>query len=159
MSGGEGQPVRLRRAMLPGVRLVILDEPFRGLERHQRQKLLARALKLWRDATLLCIRPGDVVRKVREQGKISFQNREFRVGKALSRIPGGLAAHLAGWPVYGAFLLASDCWDPTSRRPLRLDPVGGKLHLHYAPVELAPKAASLSLKRALDSSHPMDHVP
>ena len=56
VSGGEGQRVRLGRALLrSGVRLVILDEPFRGLDREQRRELLARARSLWRDATLLCI--------------------------------------------------------------------------------------------------------
>jgi ABC-type bacteriocin/lantibiotic exporter with double-glycine peptidase domain len=56
ISGGEGQRVRLGRAMFrPGVRLVILDEPCRGLDREQRQELLARARQLWRQATLLCI--------------------------------------------------------------------------------------------------------
>jgi ABC-type multidrug transport system fused ATPase/permease subunit len=56
VSGGEGQRVRLARAMLrPGVRLAILDEPFRGLDRERRRELLKRARKLWRDATLLCI--------------------------------------------------------------------------------------------------------
>jgi ATP-binding cassette subfamily B protein len=56
LSGGEGQRVRLGRAMLkPGVRLVILDEPFRGLDRERRRDLLARARSLWSEATLLCI--------------------------------------------------------------------------------------------------------
>jgi ATP-binding cassette subfamily B protein len=36
-------------------RLVILDEPFRGLDREKRRALLERARELWRDATLLCI--------------------------------------------------------------------------------------------------------
>jgi len=54
LSGGEGQRVRLGRALLrPGVRLAVLDEPFRGLERETRRRLLARAREHWRGATLL----------------------------------------------------------------------------------------------------------
>ncbi|HTA71977.1 MAG TPA: ATP-binding cassette domain-containing protein [Bryobacteraceae bacterium] len=56
VSGGEGQRVRLARALLrPDVRLVILDEPFRGLDIDQRRLLLQRARQLWRDSTLLVI--------------------------------------------------------------------------------------------------------
>ncbi|MCB9421197.1 MAG: ATP-binding cassette domain-containing protein [Ardenticatenaceae bacterium] len=56
VSGGEGQRVRLGRAMLrPDIRLVVLDEPFRGLGREQRREMLRRARRLWRAATLLCI--------------------------------------------------------------------------------------------------------
>jgi ABC-type bacteriocin/lantibiotic exporter with double-glycine peptidase domain len=56
VSGGEGQRVRLGRSLLrPGVRLVILDELFRGLDRERRRELLARARRWWRAATLLCI--------------------------------------------------------------------------------------------------------
>ncbi|MBI1296949.1 ATP-binding cassette domain-containing protein [bacterium] len=56
VSGGEGQRVRLGRALLrPNVRLAILDEPFRGLDRTQRRQLLVNARRQWQDATLLCI--------------------------------------------------------------------------------------------------------
>jgi ATP-binding cassette subfamily B protein len=56
VSGGEGQRVRLARAMArAGTRLVILDEPFRGLDRATRRTLLARAREFWRGATLLCV--------------------------------------------------------------------------------------------------------
>jgi ATP-binding cassette subfamily B protein len=56
VSGGEGQRVRLGRALLKrDVRLVLLDEPFRGLDRHQRRELLARARRHWENVTLLCV--------------------------------------------------------------------------------------------------------
>jgi ATP-binding cassette subfamily B protein len=56
VSGGEGQRVRLARALLrPDVRLVILDEPFRGLDFKRRGILLARARVFWENATLLSI--------------------------------------------------------------------------------------------------------
>jgi ATP-binding cassette subfamily B protein len=56
VSGGEGQRVRFGRGLgraNPG--LVILDEPFRGLERDRRATLLRRARDRWRNATLVCI--------------------------------------------------------------------------------------------------------
>ncbi|MEM7028650.1 MAG: ATP-binding cassette domain-containing protein [Chloroflexota bacterium] len=56
LSGGEGQRVRLGRAMLhPEARLVILDEPFRGLDREKRRQLLAQTRRYWPQATLLYI--------------------------------------------------------------------------------------------------------
>jgi ABC-type bacteriocin/lantibiotic exporter with double-glycine peptidase domain len=56
LSGGEGQRVRFGRASVRDhARLVILDEPFRGLERDKRRKLLERARLLWQSATLLCV--------------------------------------------------------------------------------------------------------
>jgi ABC-type transport system involved in cytochrome bd biosynthesis fused ATPase/permease subunit len=56
VSGGEGQRVRLGRALLkPKVRLALLDEPFRGLDRDHRRRLLATARQHWQSATLLCV--------------------------------------------------------------------------------------------------------
>jgi ATP-binding cassette subfamily B protein len=56
VSGGEGQRVRLGRALFRrGVRLAVLDEPFRGLARSQRSRLLQRSREHWSDATLLCV--------------------------------------------------------------------------------------------------------
>jgi len=56
VSGGEGQRVRLARAMARGdARLVILDEPFRGLDAGKRRLLLDRARTHWSEATLLCV--------------------------------------------------------------------------------------------------------
>ncbi|MGE0314485.1 MAG: ATP-binding cassette domain-containing protein [Lautropia sp.] len=56
LSGGEGQRVRLARALLQRrVRLALLDEPFRGMDRQQRRELLGDARRWWRDATLLCV--------------------------------------------------------------------------------------------------------
>ena len=56
LSGGEGQRVRLGRAMLRSrIRLVLLDESFRGLDRETRHRLLTHARSAWPEATLLCI--------------------------------------------------------------------------------------------------------
>ena len=56
VAGGEGQRVRLGRAMLRrDARLVILDEPFRGLDRTQRQALLTKIRAHWSEATLFFI--------------------------------------------------------------------------------------------------------
>ena len=55
-SGGEGQRIRFGRALVrQPVRLAILDEPFRGLDRQHRHDLLRRAREIWREQTLLCV--------------------------------------------------------------------------------------------------------
>jgi ABC-type multidrug transport system fused ATPase/permease subunit len=56
VSGGEGQRVRFARGLArPEVRIVILDEPFRGLERELRHQFITCARERWKDVTLLCI--------------------------------------------------------------------------------------------------------
>lgn len=56
LSGGEGQRVRFGRGLArSGARLVILDEPFRGLGRPQRRAMLERARERFAGATLLWI--------------------------------------------------------------------------------------------------------
>ncbi len=56
VSGGEGQRIRLARAMQrKQARLVILDEPFRGLDREKRRELLEKARHYWSEATILCV--------------------------------------------------------------------------------------------------------
>lgn len=56
VSGGEGQRVRFGRALArKEARLVLLDEPFRGLDRGRRQALLGRARAWWRPSTMICV--------------------------------------------------------------------------------------------------------
>jgi ABC-type bacteriocin/lantibiotic exporter with double-glycine peptidase domain len=56
LSGGEGQRVRLGRALMStNSRLVLLDEPFRGMDRTQRQTLLVEARAWWQQVTMLCV--------------------------------------------------------------------------------------------------------
>jgi len=56
VSGGEGQSVRIGRALArPDIRLAILDEPARGLDRAGRRGFLATARQHFVGATLFCI--------------------------------------------------------------------------------------------------------
>jgi ABC-type bacteriocin/lantibiotic exporter with double-glycine peptidase domain len=56
LSSGEAQRVRLARAMLrKNTRLVVLDEPFLGLERDRRRALLKHARQRWDACTLLYV--------------------------------------------------------------------------------------------------------
>jgi ABC-type bacteriocin/lantibiotic exporter with double-glycine peptidase domain len=57
LSGGEGQRVRLARELIrvPRPRLVLLDEPFRGLDRDTRRRLLALTRARWASSTLLAV--------------------------------------------------------------------------------------------------------
>jgi ABC-type transport system involved in cytochrome bd biosynthesis fused ATPase/permease subunit len=56
VSGGEGQRVRMGRALgRPDVRLAILDEPARGLDRDRRQKFLHCARRHFESATMFYI--------------------------------------------------------------------------------------------------------
>ena len=56
LSGGEGQRVRLARGLgKDPIRLVILDEPARGLESANRAQMIREARQHWKQATLICI--------------------------------------------------------------------------------------------------------
>lgn len=56
LSGGEGQRVRIARALgVEKARLVILDEPCRGLDRHARENMLDSLRTRHAAATMLCI--------------------------------------------------------------------------------------------------------
>jgi len=55
LSGGEAQRVRVTRGVLkPHARLVVMDEPFRGLPRDERNAMLERVRQHYRNNTLLC---------------------------------------------------------------------------------------------------------
>ncbi len=55
VSGGEGQRVRLGRGLARrDAALVILDEPFRGIDRQHRRELFDAARARWHGTTLLC---------------------------------------------------------------------------------------------------------
>jgi ABC-type bacteriocin/lantibiotic exporter with double-glycine peptidase domain len=56
VSGGEGQRTRVGRALARRkARLVILDEPFRGLDIETRRQLMAMVREWWSDATLMLV--------------------------------------------------------------------------------------------------------
>ncbi|WP_434421031.1 hypothetical protein [Nannocystis pusilla] len=130
VSGGEGQRVRLGRALLRGEpRLVLLDEPFRGLDRHARAALLTRARERWRGSTLLCV-THDI------DAALGFDRVLVIDGGRL--VEEGSPKDLADRPdsQYAALLraeaeLRADGWSDPRWRKLRLD--GGQLHAEEAP--------------------------
>jgi ABC-type bacteriocin/lantibiotic exporter with double-glycine peptidase domain len=117
-SGGEGQRVRFGRALARrDVRLVIMDEPFRGLDPGQRHQMLERARAVWHDATLLCIthdisetRAFDRVLVV-EDGRIVEDGNPFD----LARKAGSAYARLLD-----AEQAVSNLWSAAGWRRLRL---------------------------------------
>jgi len=120
LSGGEGQRVRLGRALLkPHPGLVILDEPFRGLDRERRRALLARTRKWWRESTLLCITHD--VGETREFDRVLV----VEAGRVIEDgAPQALARHSG--TRYRALLEAEDAvrrelWSSAEWRRLQLD--------------------------------------
>jgi len=90
VSGGEGQRVRMGRALArTDVRLVILDEPTRGLDRARRHMFMLRAREWWKDATLLSITHD--VSDTREFDRVLVMD-------AGSVVEDGAPAHLAADP-------------------------------------------------------------
>ena len=120
VSGGEGQRVRLGRALLrPGVRLVILDEAFRGLERDSRLALLRRVRQHWKGATLLCITHD--VQDAQEFDRVVVMRDGSIVEDGL---PGALAADPRS--AYGALLARATSvqrryWSDAGWRRIRME--------------------------------------
>ena len=142
VSGGEGQRVRLGRALMKAdARLVILDEPFRGLDREKRKALLERARELWRGATLLCI--------THDVGETSGFDRALVIdqGRIVEDAPAReLAARRDS--LYRALLeseegLRNEMWASDQWRRLRID--GGKVTEEETTTHLDRRAAGLSM--------------
>lgn len=118
ISGGEGQRVRMARAMLRrDARLVIFDEPFRGLDEERRRALLARARQHWAHATFLYITHDvrDALRFPRvlvvDDGTIQHDDAPQRLLSA----PSGLTEL-----VEAARAVRDELWDDPCWRRLRL---------------------------------------
>jgi len=120
VSGGEGQRVRLARALLrPDVRLAILDEPFRGLDRTQRRRLLDCARRRWVSGTLIFITHdvGETVDFERvlviERGRIVEDGDPVKLwGNPRSRYAQMLTAEQKLW---------RKIWTPANWRVVRVD--------------------------------------
>ncbi len=123
LSGGQGQRVRLGRAtMRQRARLVILDEPFRGLERARRRALLQGLREHWRHTTLILV-SHDVEDTTNFDRTIVLD--EGRIVE--DGVPHELAAREQS--VYGTLLrnarsLADAAWSPEQWRCVDVSPDG-----------------------------------
>ena len=134
VSGGEGQRVRLARAMMrKSARLVILDEPFRGLDREVRASLLDRSRRLWREATLIYV--SHDLRQTLAFDRVLVVDR----GQVVEQ---GRPSELASDPAsrYSALLemerhVQEQVWSNARWRRLRMQ--GGRLHERLAEEPIA----------------------
>ena len=143
VSGGEGQRLRLARALAQQhVRLVILDEPLRGLDREQRRILLAAMRTHWNQQTLLCVTHDleetlDFPRVlVIEQGRII----EDDCPKSLNEQPDSRYRAL----LEADQLVRQRTWQSSQWRRLRL--VDGRLHAQHA----TGRRKVVGIKRSID---------
>lgn len=124
LSGGEGQRARLARAWCreaPG--LVLLDEPFRGLERELRDALLAEARRHWSDATMLYVTHDVSQALALDQVLVIDGGQVVERGdpRVLAQRPESAYARLLA----AERALHDDAWSPARWR--RLDVVGGRV--------------------------------
>ena len=119
LSGGQAQRVRLARAFLQqNVRLAVLDEPFRGLDRGQRAALLEQARRWWKPCTLLCV--------THDVGETQQFDRVLVLDGGRIVEDGTPAELLARGGAYSALLQAEDqvrrqMWAGAEWRHLRMD--------------------------------------
>ncbi|WP_444928564.1 ATP-binding cassette domain-containing protein [Microbulbifer sp. SSSA002] len=119
VSGGEGQRVRLGRALgREETACVILDEPFRGLDRQQRQRLMSRVREVWQGVTLICIthdisetRDFSRVLVVEDGGIVEDGKPSELQARSNSRYTQLLAAESSLW---------QECWQGSHWRHLRM---------------------------------------
>ena len=134
LSGGEGQRVRLARALLqPDVQLVLLDEPFRGLDRAQRIRLLAQARSWWQSRTLVCITHD--VTETRDFTRVLVLD-EGRI------VEDGHPAQLAAGDTHYRALLDAEA---RLRDGLWQDPVWRRIRVADGQVSEAPRPAHAGL--------------
>jgi energy-coupling factor transporter ATP-binding protein EcfA2 len=101
------------------VRLAILDEPFRGLDRRHRHDLVARAREIWREQTLLCVTHDIRDTLAFERVLVIDEGRIVEDGEplALSKAPHSLYAQL----LTAEQAVHTDLWAGGRFRRWRLD--------------------------------------
>jgi ABC-type bacteriocin/lantibiotic exporter with double-glycine peptidase domain len=120
ISGGEQQRVRFGRALVrPDVRLALLDEPFRGLDRQRRHDLLVLAREVWRQATMVCVTHDIEETLAFERVLVLDQGRVVEDGSpaVLARMPGSAYATLLD----AERSVRSELWENTAWRHWRVE--------------------------------------
>ena len=133
LSGGEGQRVRLARALMQTpVRLALLDEPFRGMDRMQRGRFLSAAREWWQAATLLCV-THDIEETLGFDRVLVIEDGRI--------VEDGAPQVLAASPSRYRTLLEAE---KQVRAQLWQDPCWRRLHLHDGRLIPSPAPAAVS---------------
>jgi len=135
--------VRLGRALAQTqVRLVLLDEPFRGLDRGQRRKLLDEARGWWKEATLLCV--------THDVGETLAFDRVLVVdgGRVMEDgVPAELAARTSRYAelLSAETMVRNDMWQGRAWRRVRMD--NGRIENVGPELKRVSAAASNAARR------------
>ncbi len=140
LSGGEQQRVALARAVAPRPSVLLMDEPFSGLDRRLRDQVREDVLHVLRESRVTCV---IVTHDAEEAMRMADRIALMRAGRLVQVERAGRDLSRARRPVRGALLLRAQRGAGSRARPRRRDSRSAG-----SPRRISPKAAPPSWRSA-----------